>query len=474
MAASSTFRCVVSVLAFFGVLQASGLGQLQRPPRKASVGAEGQRFSQVMNNFGDLQYTATIEVGGQQLEGVLDTGSFELLVFSSRCGSCEGAHGFYNDSASALYRRHPANLTTKHSFGSGDTWSELAYDEVDIGPLKVEQQYFWEVTDAALPILKSDRFQAIVGVGPPATLKRESWTMMVTSEAEELAYEAMGGASPSEYSERTQFAWIMGQQQTLLDRLHVNTFSVCLRRGAGEPGQFVWRDTDPREQPEKFTAIPVAGAAHWGAQLQSMKLEGGSDGTALTLACEQGCGAVVDSGTSLIVVPTDVGRMAQEVINELPNANCSDLSSFPNLNFVLGGVQFSLPPEAYIMQIEGELPPGPMRWAARRLGYSTTVHDCELAVMTMDVESQLGPMFILGMPFFREFYTTFQRGPGSVFAGSKRSIYVSRADDDCEPTAQGTTLLQQQSRRQPRRIDLSSVVLPHWLGAAANKGSIQI
>eukprot|EP00401_Gymnodinium_catenatum_P059200 CAMPEP_0117544868 /NCGR_PEP_ID=MMETSP0784-20121206/45800_1 /TAXON_ID=39447 /ORGANISM="" /LENGTH=30 /DNA_ID= /DNA_START= /DNA_END= /DNA_ORIENTATION= len=27
-------------------------------------------------------------VGGQELEGILDTGSFELLVFSTKCRSC--------------------------------------------------------------------------------------------------------------------------------------------------------------------------------------------------------------------------------------------------------------------------------------------------------------------------------------------------------------------------------------------------
>merc|ERR1719329_206410 len=106
-----------------------------------------------MRNHGDLAYTATVTVGGQDLEGILDTGSFELLVFSTSCNSCGSVASFYNHSQSRTHER--GFLMTMHSFGSGDTQSMLAFEDVSLGPLQVERQYFWEVYEAQLPILQA-------------------------------------------------------------------------------------------------------------------------------------------------------------------------------------------------------------------------------------------------------------------------------------------------------------------------------
>eukprot|EP00401_Gymnodinium_catenatum_P023410 CAMPEP_0117489388 /NCGR_PEP_ID=MMETSP0784-20121206/17008_1 /TAXON_ID=39447 /ORGANISM="" /LENGTH=92 /DNA_ID=CAMNT_0005284111 /DNA_START=92 /DNA_END=367 /DNA_ORIENTATION=+ len=51
--------------------------------QRAHLQLTSQRHRQLLHNDQDMLYTAAMTVGGQEMEGVLDTGSFELLVFST-------------------------------------------------------------------------------------------------------------------------------------------------------------------------------------------------------------------------------------------------------------------------------------------------------------------------------------------------------------------------------------------------------
>merc|ERR1719335_789481 len=108
-------------------------------------------------------------------------------------------------------------------------------------------------------------------------------------------------------------------------------------------------------------------------------------------------------------------------------------------------MNFSLPPESYIGEVIGEIPKSLERFMHRdkRMTRSMEaeqikplagpgVSQCELLLMDMGVSNtQFGPLWILGMPWFREYYTTFDLGPGNK---NHRNIYVSPADKNCYPT----------------------------------------
>merc|ERR1711879_906613 len=76
------------------------------------------------------------------------------------------------------------------------------------------------------------------------------------------------------------------------------------------------------------------------------------------VGCYNGnCSAVIDTGTSLIVAPTEMANKIFDAMKEWIEAGgtCDDLSKLPDLEFNLNGKPFSLPPDLYVGTLEGEL-----------------------------------------------------------------------------------------------------------------------
>merc|ERR1719454_1499515 len=66
------------------------------------------------------------------------------------------------------------------------------------------------------------------------------------------------------------------------------------------------------------------------------------------VGCDPSCGAVIDTGTSLLTPPPEVVDLIQKSIEAKDIEDCSDLSKFPTLAFKLNGKDLSLPPQSYI------------------------------------------------------------------------------------------------------------------------------
>jgi len=118
-----------------------------------------------LENLGDLQYFGVIEVGGQKIKAVVDTGSFELVVFGSNCTICGSEKDLYDPTKSKT--SIVTDFQASHSYGSGTTYSRFAMDAVKVGRFSISNQSFWEVYDADMYILSAGNFQSIFGVGPP-------------------------------------------------------------------------------------------------------------------------------------------------------------------------------------------------------------------------------------------------------------------------------------------------------------------
>eukprot|EP00927_Polykrikos_kofoidii_P003295 TRINITY_DN11311_c0_g1_i2.p1 TRINITY_DN11311_c0_g1~~TRINITY_DN11311_c0_g1_i2.p1 ORF type:complete len:482 (-),score=68.38 TRINITY_DN11311_c0_g1_i2:110-1501(-) len=416
----------------------------------SDVAHSGKYWKQPMKNNHDMSYTASVVVGSQKLDVILDTGSFDVVIFSSRCTSC-GRGRFYDRSGSSTYAE--GDLLTEATYGSGAEISQSATEVIQMGPLHIESQQFWEVVYAEIPILSSNNFQAIFGVGPPGEAKVEARDISYTYDSIIDLFRAAGFPVPEGFTVQ-RYKEEVPKKKTLLENFRTHRFSMCLERPSGAPGHFIWNDDDPQKSPGVFEEIEVAGRITWGVKLSNAGFRSKSDGERVSLGCDD-CSAIVDSGTSLLMVPTDVYN---SVVQELAGigADCESMHLLPDLVFRLGETEFSLPPSAYIGIVEEETRNlmTPLRALFPYLSKfvkPTIERQCELLLGTIDAATQLGPLWILGMPFFRQYYTTFQLGQ-NMRTGSRR-LFVARATDDCEPST-GTNLRFEHEHVAPLRVSV--------------------
>lgn len=396
-------------------------GLLVQPPQSG----DEPYHRQEMRNSNDMQYYTNITVGGQALEAIMDTGSIEFVVISDkcsdRCGDVEAQKKMYHAHSSGSYRH--GSLDVSLSYGSGDLDGKEAYDNVAVGPFMAESAVFWETVNARMPLLFSSHFRAIVGLGPiPAGTRFMKF-----------------GRKDND-----------GAYAVLLHDLGITHFGTCLGKEPGSSGYIIWNDISHMKTPEMFTRLPVKYPGFWLSTLTDVEL--GS-----FRACQTGCGAVIDSGTSLLALPEDSFDTLSRVILE---GGC-DLRRVPHLRFKLEGFQYSLPPDAYIAKFVGD----PSHAIAKYFSPREGTDRCEAALMHLTMNSDAGPVWVMGMPFLREYYSVFAQATDS----EGPAVFTAKASDDCNPMNPGVEMQMQTRKMEARTLDASQLRIPSWLhsGAAA-------
>lgn len=337
----------------------------EKAPKKAQVAS----YRQILHNFQNVQYFADFKIGGQEISGIFDTGSFELLVRSTRCKECVHPTPAYDHDKSMTYAEN--GTVTKHVFGSGPCISMMGYETVSVGDFQAKEQAFWEIIDHRIDVLDTAKFAAIVGIGP-------------------------------------NFAF-GNREQTLLMSYGVDEFSVCLQKSSGAHGYLNW-GPEPKQMSDKDYAVAkVFGKHHWATKMEHVTFDNVKGKNIATPCSDKPCSAIVDSGTSLIAAPGIALMQLSEMIEPIKE-DCSNLHELPTLHFVIDGVDFSLPPQAYVMRVTGAQMDAGTIWDVLFFKPKIRKVDiCMPAFMQMDMMSQHGPVWILGMPFFRYYHTTFDR-----------------------------------------------------------------
>lgn len=383
----------------------------------------------------DMQYHATVSFGGQELESLFDTGSFDVMVLSTLCESCTGH--LYNSSASRSYLPHlsvnnacnVANFTSNfnasscnytdvsmynfvkncsnrpkiYEFGSGPAMAVMGYEDMTLGDMVVKKQAFYEIMCHDIKPLEAASFDAIIGIGP------------------ERVANGADGAS-------------------FLARLNVMDYSICLESGLTSPGWLTLGGELTEEQKEKDAIrLPVIGQRHWAVAMEDflpnvvqMRNETYRNASKV-LFCGNSCVAILDSGTSLILGPESSMYGLQLVLPTLNN--CSEVFNLPNINFTLGGHTFQLPPEAYVVRFRGTVEEKVNFLDAHKLLHQPQpleYEQCVYSFASFDASSQFGgrPIWVLGMPFFRQFHVTF----GLASKVEDRNIWIMQAGENCTPT----------------------------------------
>jgi hypothetical protein len=356
----------------------------------------GSDLSLKLSNFKNVQYSASISLGDQSLPAIYDTGSFEIIVLSTLCTTCAQNHVMYDSSRSSSFASS-GGMVVEHLFGSGSVRSEKGYELVHLGSpgsaFAVQHMPFWQVMSHKIAVWDENaHFSGIVGLGYPTYVP--------------------GG-----------FGQESTNDKTLMAAMGVRSFAFCLERGQAEaPGWLVvGPSTDGSSHNSAFQTLKVIGRTHWGVQMTSF----GIQGLAGENPCQPSCGAIVDSGTSLIAVPSSALQSIAP-LTQMIKRDCSNLHVLPVLTLELDGHLVDLPPKAYVMQSKTRVYKNSSIWKALLSGGSyEEVNECSAAFMTIDKVSQYGPVWILGMSFLRHYYTVFDR--------SAKEIRIARSTPDCRP-----------------------------------------
>mmetsp|Transcript_93641 Transcript_93641/g.297133 ORF Transcript_93641/g.297133 Transcript_93641/m.297133 type:complete len:257 (+) Transcript_93641:64-834(+) len=241
----------------------------------------------------------------------------------------------------------------------------------------------------------------------------------------------------------------------MVTSFNVSMFSVCLMSRPGSPGYFVWGDDSASHYPSLFKKVPVLGRHTWTVKMEDVRLvpRTMTDSRAVHISCQDGCGAIVDSGTSLLMVPSTVVRTIEDALGEL-DADCRSMKNLPHLAFNLGGHTFSLPPDAYLAEV-GAIP-SQMASLARLRVLSSRTGSCQLTIMESYSSTDWGPLWILGMPFFRKYYTTFHVGRSHA----DRELLIAPATPACYPGEPEPVLARAEEGQVYRRtLDLSKMYI---------------
>merc|ERR1712203_305544 len=123
-----------------------------------------------------------------------------------------------------------------------------------------------------------------------------------------------------------------------------------------------------------------------------------------TKACGwlMGCEMVVDTGTSVLAgPPSSVNKLVAKIGNV--TEDCSNVASLPSISISMGGKDFDLGPDFYVILAKDD----------------SGKEQCQLGIEGVNAGA---PIWILGDPFLRKYYTVWDAEQKRVgFAVAKQS-----------------------------------------------------
>lgn len=328
--------------------------------RDTSIKPEHHDHMVPISNFLNAQYYTEIDIGTppQKFKVVLDTGSSNLWVPSSQCNSIACfLHKTYDSEESSTYK--PNGTAFEIRYGSGSLSGFVSQDTVSIGDIVVKDQLFAEATSEPGLAFAFGRFDGIMG----------------------LAYDtiSVNHITPPFYNMINE---------GLLDK---PVFSFYLS-GKEEGSEVIFGGVDDDLFTGRITRLPLRRKAYWEVDINSISF--GSETAFL-----EDTGAILDTGTSLISLPSDVAELLNAQIGAKKGfggqytIDCKKRKGLPDLSFNLSGHEFVITPYDYILEIQGS---------------------CISALMGLDFPEPVGPLIILGDAFLRKWYSIYDLGEGTV------------------------------------------------------------
>nr|P81498.2 RecName: Full=Gastricsin; AltName: Full=Pepsinogen C-1; Flags: Precursor [Suncus murinus]BAB11753.1 pepsinogen C [Suncus murinus] len=314
----------------------------------------------------DASYFGEISIGTppQNFLVLFDTGSSNLWVPSVYCQSqaCTG-HARFNPNQSSTYSTNGQTFSLQ--YGSGSLTGFFGYDTMTVQNIKVPHQEFGLSQNEPGTNFIYAQFDGIMGMAYPSL--------------------AMGGATTA----------LQGMLQEGALTSPVFSFYLSNQQGSQNGGAVIFGGVDNSLYTGQIFWAPVTQELYWQIGVEEFLIGGQATGW-----CQQGCQAIVDTGTSLLTVPQQFMSALQQATGAQQDqygqlaVNCNSIQSLPTLTFIINGVQFPLPPSAYVLNTNGY---------------------CFLGVEPTYLPSQNGqPLWILGDVFLRSYYSVYDMGNNRV------------------------------------------------------------
>ena len=339
-------------------------GNITIPPRLS----EGLDGVVPLVNFLSAQFYGEAQLGTpeQNLKIMFDTGSSNMFVLAPSCvGLACWGRTYYNYSQSNSFFLNGSLILLE--FGSGNFTGFIGADKVSVGGLAAKDFSFALIDNPDAPFFLYSKFDGIVG----------------------LAYDEVSvNRLPTLFSK-------LLEQKVITEP----SYSFYLTRDLNANGSaFILGGIDKKYAKSEFHYVPIIHKTFFMTDLDDFSVGNKS-------FYAKGMNVLLDTGTSLIVGPD---KYIQDVIKEFPSSiDCHDLSTYPNLHFVIGGKDYSIPPEVYIFNHFG---------------------GCVLGIAAAIFPPELEKTIILGDVFIRQYYTHFDYGNGRL--GFAEAANVTTATND--------------------------------------------
>jgi saccharopepsin len=241
-------------------------------------------------------------------------------VPSSECGSIACyLHSTYDSSSSSTYKKNGTSFEIH--YGSGSLSGFTSKDVMTIGDLKIKDQVFAEATEEPGLAFAFGRFDGILGLGYDTI--------------------SVNKIVPPFYSMI---------EQGLLDEPVFAFYLGDTNDDAESEATFGGINKDHYEG--KITELPLRRKAYWEVDLDAITF---GDATAEL----DNTGVILDTGTSLIALPSTLAELlnkeigAKKGFNGQYSVECDKRDSLPDVSFRLSGHEFSITPYDYILEVQG-------------------------------------------------------------------------------------------------------------------------
>lgn len=327
--------------------------------------ASNQQVGIPLSNFMDTQYFGLISLGTppQKFKVVFDTGSSNLWIPSSSCKSIACyLHNTYKSKSSSTHKVNGTSFAIR--YGSGDVAGIVSNDVFGIGGIQIKDVTFGEALELPGVAFIAGRFDGIMG----------------------LAYSniAVNGIVPPFYKlveagvvDKAMFSFFLSKN---VDAVSSPSSSMTL---GGYDTKYFNGD---------ISWISVRRKAYWEVPLTGVKFIGKDNGVSYEIDLGINHGAAIDTGTSLIALPSLEAEEINRIIGAKRNflgqyiVECEKIPSMPDMTITLGDKPFVLKASDYVLDMGGS---------------------CVSAFMGFDIPAPVGPLWIVGDAFLRSYYSIY-------------------------------------------------------------------